>query len=324
MQSVIELKNLKREFVVKKGWIKRKRDIVKAVDGISFEVKKGEIFGLLGQNGAGKTTIIKMLITLLAPSSGTCKVLGYDTYGEEKKFRDKINFIFGGEMGVYRRLSARDNLKYFANLYYMNDDKADEQIDKLLELVNLKDKADVLVETFSKGMVQRLQIARGLINDPEIIFMDEPTIGLDPFGAKILRDIIRKLKTEGKTIMLTTHYLYEADELCDRIAIINNGHLVALGTPQELRNIISGMNTIEIVIEKINGEIIDILENIESVHSVEKTGTDKGVKLTIKYIESDDVSGSILNSLSGLKILSFNRKELTLEDVYIKLVEASR
>lgn len=324
MQNVIELKNLKREFVIKKGWIKRKREIVKAVDGISFDVKKGEIFGLLGQNGAGKTTIIKMLITLLAPSSGTCKVLGYDTYGEEKKFRDKINFIFGGEMGVYRRLSARDNLKYFANLYYMNDDKANEQIDKLLDLVNLKDKADVLVETFSKGMVQRLQIARGLINDPEIIFMDEPTIGLDPFGAKILRDIIRKLKAEGKTIMLTTHYLYEADELCDRIAIINNGHLVALGTPQELRNIISGMNTIEIVIEKINDDTITYIEKLESVHSVEKADTDNGVKLTIKHLESEDVSGRILNSLSGLKILSFNRKELTLEDVYIKLVEASR
>ncbi len=324
MQNIIELKDLKREFVIKKGWIKRKKEIVKAVDGISFEVKKGEIFGLLGQNGAGKTTIIKMLITLLAPSSGTCKVLGYNTYGEEKKFRDKINFIFGGEMGVYRRLSARDNLKYFANLYYMDEDKANKQIDKLLELVNLKDKADVLVETFSKGMVQRLQIARGLINDPEIIFMDEPTIGLDPFGAKILRDIIRKLKSEGKTIMLTTHYLYEADELCDRIAIINNGHLVALGTPQELRNIISGMNTIEIVLEKINDDTTAHIEKLESVHSVEKTDADKGIKLTIRHLESEDVSGNILNSLNGLKILSFNRKELTLEDVYIKLVEASR
>ncbi|WP_313164518.1 ABC transporter ATP-binding protein [Sedimentibacter sp.] len=324
MQNLIELKDLKREFVITKGWIKRKKEIVKAVDGISFKVKKGEIFGLLGQNGAGKTTIIKMLITLLAPSSGTCKVLGYNAYGEEKEFRDKINFIFGGEMGVYKRLSARDNLKYFANLYYMDEAKANKQIDKLLELVDLKNKADVLVETFSKGMVQRLQIARGLINDPEIIFMDEPTIGLDPLGAKILRNIIRKLKTDGKTIMLTTHYLYEADELCDRIAIINNGHLVALGTPQELRNIISGMNTIEIVLEKVTNETIDVIEKLESVRSVEKADTDKDIKLIIKYLEDADISGNILNSLSGLKILSFNQKELTLEDVYIKLVEASR
>lgn len=324
MQNVIELKDLKREFVVTKGWIKRKKEIVKAVDGISFEVKKGEIFGLLGQNGAGKTTIIKMLITLLAPSSGTCKVLGYNAYGEEKKFRDKINFIFGGEMGVYRRLSARDNLKYFANLYYMDEEKANKQIDKLLELVNLKEKADVLVETFSKGMVQRLQIARGLINDPDIIFMDEPTIGLDPFGAKILREIIRKLKSEGKTILLTTHYLYEADELCDRIAIINNGHLVALGTPQELRSVISGTSTIEIVLDRLDDEVLGNIEKLQEVCSVEKTDAEKGVKLTIKYLDSEDISGNILNSLNGLKIMSFNRKDLTLEDVYIKLVEASR
>lgn len=260
MSTVIEVKDLKREFITTKGWINRKKEFVKAVDGISFEVKKGEIFGLLGQNGAGKTTIIKMLITLLAPSSGTCKVLGYNTYGEEKKFRDKINFIFGGEMGVYRRLSARDNLKYFANLYYMDKDKVDNQIEELLELVDLKDKADVLVETFSKGMVQRLQIARGLINDPEIIFMDEPTIGLDPFGAKILRDIIRKLKADGKTIMLTTHYLYEADELCDRIAIINNGHLVALGTPQELRDIVGGTGSHELTLEDVYIKLVEASE----------------------------------------------------------------
>lgn len=255
MNTVIEVEDLKREFVRTKGWFNRNNEIVKAVDGISFQVNKGEIFGLLGQNGVGKTTIIKMLITLLAPTSGTCKVLGYNTYGEEKAFRDKINFIFGGEMGVYRRLSAKENLKYFANLYYMDKDKIDIQIEKLLELVDLKDKGDVLVETFSKGMIQRLQIARGLINDPEVIFMDEPTIGLDPFGAKILRNIIRRLKDEGKTIMLTTHYLYEADELCDRIAIINNGHLIAIGTPQELRDIVGGVD--ELTLEDVYIRLVE-------------------------------------------------------------------
>lgn len=323
MENIIEVKDLEREFITKKGWIKRQKEVVKAVDGISFEVKKGEIFGLLGQNGAGKTTIIKMLITLLAPTSGTCKVLGYNTYGEEKMFRDKINFIFGGEMGVYRRLSARDNLRYFANLYYIDKDKADKQIEKLLELVDLKDKADVLVETFSKGMIQRLQIARGLVNDPEIIFMDEPTIGLDPFGARILRDVIRKLKDDGKTIMLTTHYLYEADELCDRIAIINNGQLVALGTPQELRNIVSGMNSLELVLEELSDKTIKEIESYENVHSVEKIDINKGVKIIIRYLGNQDISGMILTSFQGSKILSFNQNQLTLEDVYIKLVEGS-
>jgi len=236
MSAVIEVKDLHREYMPKKGIFKRKKELIKAVDGISFEVDKGEIFGLLGQNGAGKTTTIKMLITLLAPTSGTCKVLGYDTFGQERKIRSRINFIFGGELGVYRRLSARDNLRYFANLYQMDSAIGKKRTEELLEMVDLKGKADLLVETYSKGMIQRLQIARGLINDPEIIFMDEPTVGLDPLGARMLRDIIRQLKMQGKTVLLTTHYMPEADELCDRIAIINHGRIIAMGTPEELKN----------------------------------------------------------------------------------------
>lgn len=235
MKNVIEVQDLKREYVTKKGWIHPKTTRVTAVDGISFQVKQGEIFGLLGENGAGKTTTIKMLITLLAPTGGVCKVLGYDTFGQEKNVRSRINFIFGGEMGVYRRLSARDNLLYFAGLYKLEKKEAERRVEKLLELVDLKEDSERLVETYSKGMIQRLQIARGLINDPEIIFMDEPTIGLDPVGAKMLRDIIRKLKASGKTILLTTHYMYEADELCDRIAILNHGKILALDTPEGLK-----------------------------------------------------------------------------------------
>lgn len=197
--------------------------------------KRGEIFGLLGQNGAGKTTTIKMLTTLLAPTSGKCEVLGYKTFGEEKKIRSKINFIFGGEMGVYRRLSARDNLRYFSNLYLIPAKERDERIDRILKLVDLADRADDLAETYSKGMIQRLQIARGLINDPEILFMDEPTVGLDPVGARMLRDIIRKLKEDGKTVLLTTHNLAEVEELCDRLVIINKGKVIANGTPEIIK-----------------------------------------------------------------------------------------
>ena len=162
MEQVICVEDLKREYVSKKGLLKKEKKVVKAVDGISFDVKRGEIFGLLGQNGAGKTTTIKMLTTLLAPTSGKCEVLGYKTFGEEKKIRSKINFIFGGEMGVYRRLSARDNLRYFSNLYLIPAKERDERIDRILKLVDLADRADDLAETYSKGMIQRLQIARGL------------------------------------------------------------------------------------------------------------------------------------------------------------------
>lgn len=235
MSNVIEVRNLKREFVKFFGWIPKKVDKVVAVDGISFSVKKGEIFGLLGENGAGKTTTIKMLITLLAPTDGVCKVLGFDTYKEAKKIRPNINFVFGGEMGVYRRLSGRDNLLYFAGLYKLKGKEAQKKADELLKLVGLESVSDKLVETYSKGMIQRLQIARGLINDPEIIFMDEPTIGLDPIGANLLRNIIREMKKSGKTVVLTTHNMSEADELCDKIAIINKGKIVAYDTPTGLK-----------------------------------------------------------------------------------------
>lgn len=229
------MKDLEREYITVKGWIKRKKEIIKAVDSISFTVEKGEIFGLLGQNGAGKTTTIKMLITLLAPTSGTCKVFGYDTFGQEKYVRPRINFIFGGEMGVYRRLSAQDNLTYFSNLYHIPPKVAKERNVEILELVGLTDKANILCETFSKGMLQRLQIARGLVNDPEILFCDEPTVGLDPLGARMLRDVLRTLRERGKTILLTTHYMPEADELCDNIAILNKGKIVGRGTPTQLK-----------------------------------------------------------------------------------------
>ena len=235
MDTIIEVRDLRREYTTYKGALRKKKEIVEAVRGISFTVNKGEIFGLLGQNGAGKTTTIKMLTTLLAPTSGICKVFGYDSFGQEKQIRKRINFIFGGEMGVYRRLSGRDNLRYFANLYLLDTDTRERRINEILELVELTDAADRLAETYSKGMIQRLQIARGLINDPEILFMDEPTVGLDPLGARMLRDIIRKLRDEGKTVLLTTHYLPEAEELCDRMVILDHGEIVARGTPAEIK-----------------------------------------------------------------------------------------
>jgi ABC-2 type transport system ATP-binding protein len=256
---VIEVSGLRREYITTKGWIRRKREIINAVDGIDFTVEQGEIFGLLGQNGAGKTTTIKMLITLLAPTSGMCHVLGYDTFKQAKKIRPKINFIFGGETGVYRRLSAWDNLAYFSNLYHVPPKLAKSRIADALELVGLTDKANVLCETFSKGMLQRMQIARGLVNDPEILFCDEPTVGLDPLGARMLREVLKELKQRGKTILLTTHYMPEADELCDRISIIKEGKIVASGTSEELK---SGDESLEdAYVRLVGGEVAGVSDS---------------------------------------------------------------
>jgi ABC-2 type transport system ATP-binding protein len=233
MAVVIEVNNLKRSYIGTVSMTKKKS--IEALKGISFKVEEGEIFGLLGPNGAGKTTAIKILTTLLAPSYGEANILGYKCFGQEKFIRDKINFIFGGERGLYWRLSAYENLQYFGDIYKVPGKILKERIPKLIKLVNLEGREHEKVETFSKGMKQRLQIARGLINDPKILFLDEPTIGLDPLGAKDLRNIILELKAKGKTIMLTTHYMYEADELCDRIAIIDKGEIIDIGTAKQLK-----------------------------------------------------------------------------------------
>lgn len=230
--KIIEIKNLTRTF--------RSNNNIPfvALDGINLEVKKGEVFGLLGPNGAGKTTLIKILSTMLAPSLGEAKILGFDTFHEAKKIREFINFVFGGERSLYWRLSAKDNLEYFADLYKIPRKKQKEIIPQLLKKVGLDNAANKKVELFSKGMKQRLQIARALLNDPKIIFLDEPSIGLDPIGAFELRQLIKKLAKDGMTILLTTHYMAEAEELCNRIAIINHGKILALDSILGLQNLI--------------------------------------------------------------------------------------
>lgn len=232
---IIEVKNLKRNYKLQNS----EKKTLEALKGISFSVKKGEIFGLLGPNGAGKSTTIKILSTMLLPTSGEVKVLGYDCETEENKIRNKINFVFGGERSLYWRLTAKENLVYFADLYKVSRNDQKKLIPQILELVGLKDASNNRVETYSKGMKQRLQIARCLINDPEVIFFDEPSIGLDPKGADDLKQLIKLLANYGKTILLTTHYMKEAEELCDRIAIINHGQIIANGTLEELAGLIS-------------------------------------------------------------------------------------
>jgi len=239
--NAIEISNLKRQFKTTIGVIKRQTKEVVAVDGISFEIHAGELFGLLGPNGAGKTTTIKMLTTLLIPSSGTATIMGLDVVKDAEKIRPRIGFIFGGERGLYWRLSGFDNLRYFATLYYVDTNIAKKKIPELIELVGLKGREKEKVEGYSRGMRQRLHIARALLHDPEVLFLDEPTMGLDPVGAREMRMTIRDLQSAKKTILLTTHYMFEADALCERIAVINKGKIVALNTPAKLKHTVQEM-----------------------------------------------------------------------------------
>src|SRR5205823_1930571 len=228
--AAIEAEKLRRTYKSTSGFPRRRTRTIEAVRGIDFEVGEGELFGLLGPNGAGKTTTIKMLITLLIPTSGTARVLGLDVVKDAREVRKQIGYVFGGEKGLYERLSALDNLRYFAELYAVPPREQKQRIEALLELVGLKGREKERVEGYSRGMRQRLHIARGLLHDPPVVFLDEPTIGVDPVGARELRATIASLTEGGKTVLLTTHYMFEADSLCNRIAVINKGEIVAEGT----------------------------------------------------------------------------------------------
>lgn len=315
---VINVENLCRDYVIEKGFIKRKKSVVHAVKNISFKVEEGEIYGLLGSNGAGKTTTIKMLTTLLLPTAGVCKVLGYDAYVQEKYIRPKINFIFGGEQGVYRRLSGLDNLRYFSNLYKISEHEQKTRIPYLLQLVGLEDASEYRVETYSKGMIQRLQIAKGLINDPKIVFMDEPTIGLDPIGALKLRKIIKSLSDQKKTILLTTHYMHEAEELCKHVAIINHGKMIANDTIDNLKKQIDNISTLTVELKQMIS-----LEQLSLVNGIQKIGwLDKENKILVLKILDNGKSciSDVINLFGSQNVKSIEVKTPSLEDVYINLM----
>src|ERR671911_1864179 len=244
--AVVEALDLHRTYRTSTGVLRRKWMDVEAVRGVSFGIEQGELFGLLGPNGAGKTTTIKMLITLLIPTKGTASVLGFDVVKDAREVRRRIGYVFGGERGVYERLSGYDNLRYFAELYGVPPREIRPRINALLELVGLKGREQERTEGYSRGMKQRLHIARGLLHDPPVVFLDEPTIGLDPVGARELRATIASLAEAGKTILLTTHYMFEADALCDRIAVINRGEIVAHGTPADLKRDVAKGTVVEV------------------------------------------------------------------------------
>lgn len=240
------------------GFLRRKKTSVEAVRDVSLELHKGQIIGLLGINGAGKTTTIKMLSTLLLPTSGRIDVDGMDGVKEAMKVKKRINMIAGGERMIYWRLTARENLWYYGQLYGIENRLLEARIQKLLAMVGLSENQDIPVERFSKGMKQRLQIARGLINDPGYIFMDEPTLGLDAAISRELREHIRNLAAkEGKAILLTTHYIQEVEELCEYVYVMDKGTVVVQGTPRELA--IMGMENKTLCLE--------LLENHELLHS---------------------------------------------------------
>jgi ABC-2 type transport system ATP-binding protein len=320
--DVIEVQGLKRIYQAKIGILRRKVKEVLAVDGIDFSVAQGELFGLLGPNGAGKTTTIKLLTTLLIPTAGQARVLGFDVVQEADQIRPRIGFIFGGERGLYWRLSGYDNLVYFANLYHVPPDVQKRRIPELLELVGLSGREDEKVQGYSRGMKQRLHIARTLLHDPQVLFLDEPTMGLDPVGARELRDAIRNLQAEEKTILLTTHYMFEADAMCQRIAVINHGKIVALDTPTGLKRHVQNLSVVEVEVFGVPPEAAERIQALDSVDMLSVENRDQKQALLIHSSDGAATVAPVVSILQGmgLRVGSVAVREPTLEDAYVRLV----
>ncbi len=317
----IELSHLSRRFKSYVGIFKRKVKELLAVDDVTFSVRDGELFGLLGPNAAGKTTTVKMLTTLLIPTSGTATVRGLDVVHDAQEVRRLISFIFGGERGLYWRLSGIDNLRYFASLYGLDPDKSRKRIPYLLELVGLKDRGEEKVEGYSRGMKQRLHVARTLLHDPGVLFLDEPTIGLDPVGAREFRQVILDLQSEKKTILLTTHYMFEADALCDRIAVINHGRIIALDTPSGLKSAVRDLNVVEVEMFGLPSAMLEGLRALPFVDSLSIEDNEQRQTLLVQTSRGAEAVPDLLGALEGVKIGRVVVREPTLEDAYVRLVE---
>ena len=306
--------------------VKPKKEEIVAVDHINISIEKSELFGLLGPNGAGKTTTIKLLCTLLLPDDGTATVNSYDAVKQPEEVQKSIGVVTGGERGLYWRLTGRENLWFFSQLYNIPDRAAKERIDELLKLVELEKRADDPVEKYSRGMKQRLHVIRGLINDPPILLLDEPTLGLDPGSARVIRDFIKeKLQGEQKkTILHTTHYMEEADQLCDRVAIIDHGKIIALDTPEHLKKNLQQMDIIQINVSNLKQEEERKIELMGGVKKAVVAFTDPVVgEATIKIHaeEAEEVIPTATEFLikSGARIIALEQTKPTLEDVFISL-----
>jgi ABC-2 type transport system ATP-binding protein len=318
--AAIEAEKLRRTYRQTSGFLHRRTKTIEAVRGIDFEVAEGELFGLLGPNGAGKTTTIKMLVTLLIPSSGTARVLGHDVVRDARKVRQRIGYVFGGDRGAYERLSGLDNLRYFSELYGVPPKVQKRRIPELLELVGLAGRERERVEGYSRGMRQRLHIARGLLHDPPVVVLDEPTIGLDPVGARELRHTIAELASAGKTVLLTTHYMYEADALCDRIAVIAKGEIVASGTPAHLKSAVADRTVIEIEAYGAPEDAIQRLRAAPGVTSVAVEDREHAQLLLVQAPQGSELTQQLLSLLDGVRVGRVAAREPTLEDAYVSLV----
>ena len=307
-ESIIEVDHLTKMF-----------NIFTAVDDISFDVKKGEIFGLLGPNGAGKSTTLRMLSTLSRPTKGTATIGGYDTVKDDMEVRKLIGIV-SEKMIIYNRLTAKENLWFFGSLFNIPKDTLNKRIDELLELVQLTKWKNAQVGTFSTGMRQRMNVVRALLNMPQVLFLDEPTLGLDPQSSVEIRDFVKKLNQEqGTTVIITTHMMLDADLLCDRIAIVDHGKIIALDTSTNLKKIISGGDTMIVKLEIAN-LTPDLVASIKGLKCADAVTQENSTSLHL-IVHGEEAFDNIIDAVRAKngKITSMANLQPSLEDVFLHI-----
>jgi len=333
MDYAVETRELTRVFAGKRKLLRRRKaslededeslEPVTALDRVNVSIREGELFGLLGPNGAGKTTLIKILATLLLPTSGQAFVAGHDVAKDVFPIRQRINMVSGGETSGYGLLTARENIWMFSQFYGVPSKVAKARIDELMHTFGLWDKRNTKVRMLSHGMRQKMNMIRGFVTDPDILFLDEPTLGLDVNAARVIRDYVMNWVRgrKGKTVLLTTHYMMEADEMCDRIAIIDHGRILACDTPETLKRMIRHETTFRLEVDTLRetsafGSIQGV-KNFSQKEDIAKNRTN----LTF-ILEDETPVAEILSKITsqGAKVHSLQKSEPTLEDVFISMV----
>lgn len=317
MTAAIVVRDLRRTYLSKSGLFGNKRVEREALRGVDLSIDRGEIFGLLGPNGAGKTTLVKILATVLLPTAGTAEVAGFDVVSDARRVRERIGLVFGGERGLHGALNARDTLRYWGTLYGLASSELSKRTEELLSLVGLAARASDRVYTYSRGMKQRLHLARGLIARPEILLLDEPTIGLDPVASREIRALVRQLNEQGTTVLLTTHYMAEAEELCGRVAFLSEGRIAQLATPRELTRMMAELSRIDAELPAGTSAAVAELRGLPGVRGVEATDLNDGaIRLSISAERTS--LAQVLALLARFDVREVATKEPTLEDVYVR------
>ncbi len=305
-----------------------RRETITALNGVDLQVEEGELFGILGPNGAGKTTLIKLLCTLILPDAGEAWVSGYSIFHEEENIKRSIGLVTGEERSFYWRLSGRANLEFFATLHNMSSFQARKRINKVLETLELQEKVDDLFHTYSTGIKQKLALARGLINNPQILFVDEPTKSLDPVAAQNIRKLVRErlVKEQGKTVFLATHNLEEAEQICDRLAIIDRGKILSLGTPSEMRTTVSKEDRYVLKLRALTDETVEKIRKDKKVAHISYRPDPANPSVSIlevRLLEHESALPLVIEALvtSGASILDCSHFEVPLEDVFAEVVK---